>query len=51
MLAEPGEAEHVVDQPAHAPRLQHDPLHHLVDFVGAAQGALLVKLGVGAQRR
>ena len=48
MLAEPGEAEHVVDQPAHAPRLQHDPAHYLVYFVGAAQGSLLVKLGVGS---
>ena len=50
MLADPGQPEHVVDQPAHAPRLQHDPVHHLVDLVGAAQRALLVKLGIGAQR-
>ena len=50
MLAQPGQPEHVVDQPAHPAGLQHDPLHHLVDLVGAAQRALLVELGVGAQR-
>jgi hypothetical protein len=50
MLAQPGQPEHVVDQPAHPAGLQHDPAHHLVDLIGAAQGALLVELGVGAQR-
>ena len=50
MLAQPGQPEHVVDQPAHPAGLQHDPVHHLVDLVGAAQRALLVELGVGAQR-
>jgi hypothetical protein len=47
LLAEPGESEHVVNQPAHAPRLGHDPVHHLLDLAGVLQGALLAELGVG----
>jgi hypothetical protein len=49
-LAQAGQAEHAVDQPAHAPGLLHDPAHHLVELVRAGHGALLVELGVGAQR-
>ena len=50
LLAEPGQPQHVIDEPAHAPGLEDDPLHDLVDVLRAAQGALLVQLGIGAQR-
>ena len=50
-LVEPGQPEHVVDQPAHPLRFQRDAAHGLVDLATAGEGTLLVELGVGAQRR
>jgi hypothetical protein len=51
VLVEPGQPEHVVDQPAHPLGLQRDAAHRLVDLRTPGEGALLVELGVGAQRR
>ena len=51
VLVEPGQPEHVVDQPAHPLGLQRDAAHRLVHLRAAGEGALLVELGVGAQRR
>ena len=49
-LIEPREPEHVVHQLAHALRLKRDAVHRLIDLGPAGQRALLVQLGVGAQR-
>ena len=50
LLVQAGQPEHVVDQGAHPLRLVRDAAHRLVDLVRLAQCALLVELGVGAQR-
>ena len=50
LLVQAGQPEHVVDQGAHPLRLVRDAAHRLVDLVRLPQRALLVELGVGAQR-